>query len=354
MTIAPPENTTPVRDAHRFDEAALETWLRTNVSDFGPELVVRQFRGGQSNPTFWVGDGLRGYVLRKKPPGPILPSAHAVEREYEVIRALRDTDVPVARAVALCTDADVIGTPFYLMEHLTGRIFFDPRLPGLPMADQRALYEELAKALAAIHRVDVNAVGLGQYGKVGGYVARQTKRWVGQYEATTTGDVPSMNAIIRYLGDHAPSTDETALSHGDFRMDNVIFHATENRPLAVIDWELSTLGHPLADLAYTCMLYDVTVPGVGGLAGLDPATCGVPSEREFIATYERHLGRRVPMDDFAYFKAFSLFRLAAIAQGVYKRSQLGNASSENAAMYGAAVGALSTVACRLVGIDAKG
>jgi len=353
MSQSPPDNTTPVRDAHRFDEEKLFGWLRANVASFGASLVVRQFKGGQSNPTFWLGDGVRGYVLRKKPPGPILPSAHAVEREYQVIHALRSTNVPVAEALALCTDESVIGTPFYVMAHLEGRIFFDPKLPGLEKSEQRAIYDELARTLAAIHSVDVDAVGLSEFGKKGGYVARQFKRWVGQYEATKTADVPAMDALIRYLGDNIPANDETSLAHGDFRADNVIFDPSSPRALAVIDWELSTLGHPLADLAYLCMLYDVTVPGVGGLAGLDFTTTGVPTEREFIACYESALGRTVPMDDFAYFKAFSLFRLAAIAQGVFKRSQLGNASSENAAMYGAAVTVLSGIGCKLVGIAAR-
>lgn len=351
MSTTPPENTSNVREAHRFDEVSLEQWLRANIEGFGASLTIRQFRGGQSNPTFWLGDGARGYVLRKKPPGDILPSAHAVEREYRVIRALRDTDVPVAHAYALCEDPSVIGTPFYVMEHLQGRIFFDPRLEGLPKAEQRAIYEELTRVLAAIHRVDIDAVGLSDFGKKGEYVQRQLKRWIGQYEATRTTPIPPMDAIIAHLTTHVPASDETTLAHGDFRLDNVIFHPTEPRALAVIDWELSTLGHPLADLAYMCMLYDVTIPGLGGLRDLDPETCGVPSEREVITRYAELLGRESGIADFAYFKAFSLFRLAAIAQGVFRRSQLGNASSENAGQFGAAVWELSRVACRLVEIS---
>ncbi len=350
MSVSPPSNTTEVREAHRFDEAALAAWLRANVPDFGTEFLVRQFRGGQSNPTFWLTDGVRGYVLRKKPPGPILPSAHAVEREYKVIRALAGTDVPVPRAYALCEDPSVIGTPFYVMEHLEGRIFFDPRLPGLPKEEQRALYEEMVRVLAAIHRVDVDAVGLGDYGKRGEYVARQVKRWAQQYEASRTATIPPMEALLAWLPANVPSSDETTLAHGDFRIDNLIFHPTEPRALAVLDWELSTLGHPLADVAYTCMLYDVTVPGLGGLQNLDPEVCGIPSERELVERYRKLTGRAEGIPDFAYFKAFSLFRLAAIAQGVFRRSQLGNASSENAASFGAAVWALSRIACGLVGI----
>lgn len=351
MSVTPPSNTTEVREAHRFDEASLARWLRANVPDFGAELVVRQFRGGQSNPTFWLGDGVRGYVLRKKPPGPLLPSAHAVEREYKVMRALHGTDVPVARAYALCEDSAVIGTPFYVMEHLDGRIFFDPRLTGLPKQEQRALYEEMIRVLAAIHRIDVDRVGLGDYGKRGEYVPRQVKRWAQQYEASRTETIPPMEALLAWLPANVPASDETTLAHGDFRIDNLIFHPTEPRALAVLDWELSTLGHPLADLAYTCMLFDVTVPGLGGLQNLDPETSGIPTEQEIVAQYCELTGRSNGIPDFAYFKAFSLFRLAAILQGVFKRSQLGNASSENAAQFGVAVWDLSRIACGVVGIS---
>lgn len=349
MSIEPPKNTIETTSAHALDEVALEAWLRTNVPDFGSTLTVRKFKGGQSNPTYWLSDGERAYVLRKKPPGVLLPSAHAVEREYQVINALSATDVPVAKAYGLCEDTSVIGTPFYVMAHLPGRIFFDPRLPGLPREEQAALYEELVRVLAAIHRVDVDAVGLSGYGKKGEYIQRQVKRWVSQYEASRTDTIPSMDRLMAYLATNVPASDETTLAHGDFRIDNVIFHPTEPRALAVIDWELSTLGHPLADAAYLCMLYDVTIPGMGGLQGIDHTTSGVPSQDALIARYCALTGRE-SIPDWAYFKAFSLFRLAAIAQGVYRRSQLGNASSENAAAFGQAVWALSDVGCRLLGI----
>ena len=346
---APPDHTTPVRDAHRFDEAALEAWLNKHVPAFGGPLTVRQFRGGQSNPTFWLGDGTRSFVLRKQPPGKLLPSAHAVDREYRVMRALRDTDVPVAEMHALCTDPAVIGTSFYVMEHVEGRIFFDVRLQDVSREDRIVMYEQLADVLAKIHAVDVTAVGLSDYGKQGQYVERQVARWTQQYRASETSVIEPMEKLLAYLPAHVPADDRTTLAHGDYRLDNLIFHPTEPRVLAVIDWELSTLGHPLADLAYTCMLYDVAMPKIGGLLGVNFAETGIPTEREFVARYLATAGGE-PSADWAYFKAFSLFRLAAIAQGVFRRSQLGNASSENAVMFGAAVSALSAAGCRLLGL----
>ena len=346
----PPSHTTPVRDAHKFDEDALEAWLNANVDAFDGTLSVQQFRGGQSNPTFWLTDGRKAFVLRKQPPGELLPSAHAVDREYRVMHALRDTGVPTARMHALCEDTSVIGTKFYVMEHVDGRVFFDVRLLEEPKADRTAMYEQLADILAAIHDVDLKAVGLDDYGKHGEYVGRQVRRWTKQYRASETQTVPMMEKLLAYLPEHIPADDRTTLAHGDFRLDNIIFHPTEPRALAVIDWELSTLGHPMADLAYTCMLYDVALPKIGGLKGVDFEATGIPTEEAFIRRYLTARGQDPDAGnpDFAYFKAFSLFRLAAIAQGVYRRSQLGNASSEHAAMFGAAVGALSGVACGLL------
>ncbi len=346
--MKPPDNTREVRENHRFDEAQLRAWWSTAIGGTDG-LTVRQFKGGQSNPTFWVHDGERGYVLRKKPPGKLLPKAHMVEREHRIMSALADTGVPVAKTYALCEDANVIGTPFFVMEHLQGRIFWNVQLPGLEPAERTAIYEELARVLAALHQVDYGARGLGDYGREGGYVARQVKRWSGQYEASKTADVPSMDALIAYLPEHLPEDDVTTIAHGDYRLDNLIFHPTEPRALAVIDWELSTLGHPLADLAYTCMLYDVQLPNVGGLLGIDHDATGIPSEDAFIQRYLAHGGYSA-MSNWPYFKAFSLFRLAAIAQGVYKRSLDGNASSTNASMFGAAVPHLSKIACRLLNL----
>jgi len=345
-----PENTREVRDAHRFELAPLQAWWRDAI---GPTdgLTVRQFRGGQSNPTFWVHDGARSYVLRKKPPGKLLPKAHMVEREHRVITALKETDVPVANAWALCEDAAVIGTPFFVMDHVDGRIFWNVQLPKVETpAERSAIYEELARVLAAIHSVDLEAVGLDDYGRHGGYVERQVRRWSKQYEASKTKDVLEMNALLEYLPANMPDDDTTTLAHGDFRLDNLIFHPTEPRCLAVLDWELSTLGHPLADLAYTCMLYDVQLPNVGGLLGVDFDATGIPPEQAFVKRYEELSGRAVGVD-WPYFKAFGLFRLAAIAQGVYKRSLDGNASSPQASMFGAAVPHLAGIACKLLDLD---
>ena len=349
MPPAPPENAGPVRDAHCFDEAKLDAWMREHVDGYSGSLQVRQFKGGQSNPTFWLADQERQYALRKKPPGKLLQSAHMVDREYRVMHALRDTDVPTATMYALCEDDSVIGTSFFIMEYVQGRIFWNVQLPKLGPAERSAMYEELARVLAAIHSVDLEATGLSDYGRPDAYVARQVKRWSKQYLASQTADVAPMNTLMEWLPANIPGDEATTLVHGDYRLDNLIFHATEPRALAVIDWELSTLGHPLCDLAYTCMLYDVMLPKIGGLGGVDFEATGIPSEAAFVARYCELTGRDgVP--DLNYYKAFSLFRLAAIAQGVYKRSIDGNASSTEASMFGAAVPHLAGIACGLVGI----
>lgn len=323
--------------------------MAENVEGYTGGLQVRQFKGGQSNPTYWLADRECQYALRKKPPGKLLQSAHAVDREYRVMRALGDTDVPSATMYALCEDDSVIGTSFFVMEYVQGRIFWNVQLPELGPPERRAIYEELARVLAAIHSVDLGAVGLSDYGRPDAYVARQVKRWTKQYLASQTADVEPMNTLIDWLPANIPDDEATALVHGDYRLDNIIFHPSEPRALAVIDWELSTLGHPLSDLAYTCMLYDVMLPKIGGLAGVDFEKSGIPDEDSFVARYCELVGRDgVP--DLSYYKAFSVFRLAAIAQGVYKRSLDGNASSTEAAMFGAAVPHLAGIGCGLAEI----
>ena len=350
MPPVPPKNAGPVRDAHRFDEAKLDAWMAENVEGYSGGLQVCQFKGGQSNPTFWLADRERQYALRKKPPGKLLQSAHMVDREYRVMHALRDTDVPTAKMYALCEDDSVIGTAFFVMEFVQGRIFWNVQLPDTEPGERRAIYEELARVLAAIHRVDLEATGLSDYGRPDAYVARQVKRWTKQYLASQTSDIEAMNNLIDWLPANIPDDEATALVHGDYRLDNIIFHPSEPRALAVIDWELSTLGHPLSDLAYTCMLYDVMLPKIGGLAGVDFDATGIPREGDFVARYCELVGRDgVP--DLDYYKAFSIFRLAAIAQGVYKRSLDGNASSTEAAMFGAAVPHLAGIGCGLAGLE---
>jgi aminoglycoside phosphotransferase (APT) family kinase protein len=354
MPLTPPPNTREPREAHTLDAEALGRWLAANVpgaGDAGPP-AVRQFKGGQSNPTYWVGAGELPLVLRKKPPGKLLPSAHAVEREYRVMRALRGTDVPVPEALALCEDASVIGTPFFVMRYVPGRIFWDPTLAELPSSDaRRGVYREYVRVLAAIHRVEPAAVGLGDYGKVGGFVARQVERWSKQYEASRTGEVRAMEALMKWLPAHLPRRDETTLVHGDYRIDNLMYDADGAKVLAVVDWELSTLGDPLSDLAYACMGYHLNLPGRGGLAGVDLAALGIPDERETVAEYCRLTGRDGGIDEWPYYMAFGIFRLAAIAQGVYKRSLQGNASSEDASGYGAAVTMLAELACSIAKVE---
>lgn len=351
MRPEPPKSAGPVRDAHKIDEAALDAWMAENVEGYAGELEVRQFKGGQSNPTYWLSDRERAYALRKKPPGKLLKSAHMVDREFRAMSSLRDTDVPTARMHALCEDDSVIGTSFFVMEFVEGRIFWNVQLPKLEPAERGLIYEELARVLAAVHSVDLEATGLADYGRADAYVARQISRWSKQYAASETKDIPSMNRLIEWLPENMPSDEATTLVHGDFRLDNIIFHPSEPRALAVIDWELSTLGHPLCDLAYVCMLYDIVLPRIGGLAGVDFEATGIPDEATFVARYCALTGREGGIPDFSYYKAFSLFRLAAIAQGVYKRSIDGNASSADAAMAGAAVPLLAGIACSLVGIS---
>lgn len=322
-------------------------------------MTIRQFEGGQSNPTYWVGvEGVAGgapgeieLVVRKKPPGDLLPSAHAVEREYRIMKALQGTGVPVPHALGLCDDASVIGTPFFVMKYVNGRIFWDPTVPELATnAARAAVYREYVDALAALHAVDYAKVGLGDYGKVGGYVGRQVDRWSKQYEASRTDTVAAMEALMAFVRSKTPASDETTLIHGDYRIDNLMYSFdAEPRAIAIIDWELSTLGHPVSDLAYACMGYHLNLPGRGGLAGVDVASLGIPNEQEMVDAYCAKTGRG-RIDDWPYFMAFGIFRLAAIAQGVFKRSLQGNASSDNASSYGAAVTMLAELGCSIAGI----
>ena len=322
--------TRPVAPALAFDAERLAAWMRANVDESTGTLEVTQFKGGQSNPTYLVVSGTRRYALRRKPPGKLLPSAHAIDREYRVMTALAKTDVPVPKTYVLCEDAEVIGTPFFLCDYVEGRVIWDPTLPGLTNEQRAEHYVELNRVIAALHKVDYQAVGLGDYGKPGNYLARQIDRWSRQYRASETETIAAMDEIIEWLPKNVPPGEETAIVHGDYRIDNVIFHPTQPRILAVLDWELSTLGHPLADFAYHCMTWRMPEGAHGrGLAGVDVAALGIPGEREYVARYCRLTGRE-SIAHFEYYLAYNMFRLAAILQGVKARALQGNASSAEA------------------------
>ncbi|MDX9845292.1 MAG: phosphotransferase [Aquabacterium sp.] len=344
--------TRPVSPQHAFDEGKLAAYIRAHVADFSGALQVAQFKGGQSNPTFLVQAGSQQYVLRRKPPGVLLPSAHAVDREFKVISALAGTDVPVAKAHALCQDPEVIGTDFYLMDYVQGRIFWDPKLPDVAAQDRPALYDELNRVIAALHRVDYQAVGLGDYGKPGEYLARQVARWTKQYRAAETERIEAVENLIEWLPAHLPAGDETAIVHGDYRFDNVIFHPTEPRILAVLDWELSTLGHPLVDFAYHCMTWRMdgsTGRGLGDLTPEQMAQMMIPAESDYVKRYCERTGRDgIPERDWSYYMVFNLFRLTGILQGVMKRALQGNASSAEAIATGKRAKPLAEQAWRMV------
>lgn len=325
--------TIDIREAHRFDVARLADYCHSAVDGFDGPLEVRQFSGGQSNPTFLLTTPKKRYVMRKKPPGTLLASAHQVDREYRVMRALHETDVPVPTMRALCMDVEVVGTEFYIMDHLNGRVFRDPQLPELSAAERSAVYDEMNANLARLHQVDYKAIGLEDFGRPGNYYERQIARWIKQYRAAETETVEPMEALISYLPDHIPADDATSIAHGDYRLENTMFHPTEPKMIAVLDWELSTIGHPLADLAYNCMLYHFNSPSQGTIMGLDYAKSGIPSEMDYVAAYCRRTGRD-DIEDWDFYLSFSIFRLASITQGVYKRGLDGNASSSKAAGYG--------------------
>jgi aminoglycoside phosphotransferase (APT) family kinase protein len=320
---------------HRIDEQALWTYLERELRGFAGPATLKQFQGGQSNPTYLIATPSRKFVLRKKPPGKLLPSAHLVEREYRVLRALPGTGVPVPDARILCEDTSVIGTAFYVMDHVEGRVITSVTLPQLTPAERTAIYADYARIGAKLHSVDYRACGLADFGKPEGYVARQLDRWTRQYVAAKTEENADMERLIAWLGAHLPTRDETAIVHGDYRIGNTILHPTEPRIIAVLDWELATLGHPISDLAYACMYYRIppSADGSGGLAGADLAALGIPDEREFVGMYCRHAGRD-RIDDWPFFLAFSYFRMAAITQGVYARGLQGNAADQRAIRYG--------------------
>ena len=334
-----------------LDTAVLSTYLESHVKGFQGPLTVEKFSGGQSNPTFRVDAASGQYVLRRQPPGKLLKSAHAVDREYRVIAALQNTNVPVASVYHLCEDTAVIGSMFYLMEYCRGTVFWNPAVPEITDNRYRsAMYDEMNRVMAAIHSVDLETAGLSDYGKPGNYFERQYSRWSSQYQASEMQENLAMNQLIAWLGKNMPPDDgRVSLVHGDYRLDNLMFHPEKAEVIAVLDWELSTLGHPFADLAYQCM--HLRMPsGVGsldGLQGVDRVEFGIPSEQEYIASYCQRMGLK-QIDHWEFYLAFSFFRLAAILQGVAKRATQGNASNKKAATLGTYVDPLARMALQII------
>lgn len=339
--------TIEVRETHRFDVRALERYMERHVEGFAGPVVVRQFEGGQSNPTYYVQAGPRAYVLRRKPPGRLLPSAHLIEREYRILSALAKTDIPVPRTRALCEDPGVIGTPFYMMDYVPGRVLRDPRMPGARPDERAAIVADMIEVLARLHQVDWQAIGLADFGRPGNYFARQIHRWTGQYRASETETIASMERLIGWLPEHIPAGDETTIVHGDFRLANVIVHPSEPRIAGVIDWELSTLGHPLADLAYNCLPFRLAGETFEGLLGEDLARLGIPDEHACVAMYCRHTGR-AGIPQWEFYLAFAMFRLAAILQGILGRVRAGTATDPNAHARGAMARPLADAAWTIV------
>lgn len=340
------DTTTEVRAGMAFDVPRLEAWLALHVEGFSGPLTVRQFRGGQSNPTYLLATPARRYVLRRKPPGQLLASAHAVDREYRVLTALRaHSAVPVARTWALCTDDAVIGSWFYVMDHVDGRVFWDGTLPELPREARRGYYDAALAALASLHRVDPAAAGLEDYGRASGYLPRQIERWAKQYHADeAAGRVESMDRLIEWLPRHLPAVEPPpAIVHGDYRLDNVMFDPAAPRVLAILDWELSTLGDPVADFAYYLMSWRMPALSKTGLAGCDFAALGIPTEAEHVATYCRLTGRE-SLPDLDFYVAFCMYRLAGIFHGIRGRVLRGTAVSARAREYAANVEAIADLA----------
>jgi aminoglycoside phosphotransferase (APT) family kinase protein len=337
--------TTPPRAGFELDSARLESYLREHVEGFRGPLELQQFSGGQSNPTYLIVTPERRYVLRRKPPGQLLTSAHAVDREYRVITALaRHSDVPVARTFALCTDDSIIGTWFYVMEHVEGRIFWDAAFLDVPLAERRNYFGEMNAVIARLHQVDYIAAGLADFGRPSGYFARQIARWSKQYqEDTAAGRIEAMDRVIEWLSAHIPPGEEASIVHGDYRCDNLIFHRTEPRILAILDWELATIGHPLADFGYHLMIYRMPPTSVTGLAGRDLAALDIPSEAEYVEAYCRRTGREgIPHLDF--YIAFNFFRLAGIFHGIRGRVLRGTAVNARAREYAKRVESIAELA----------
>jgi aminoglycoside phosphotransferase (APT) family kinase protein len=339
--------TSEVREVHRFDVAALDRWMQDNVRDYAGPVEVQQFKGGQSNPTYKLITPGRAYVMRRKPPGQLLKSAHAVDREYRVITALHGAGFPVAETFGLCTDDSVIGTWFYVMECVEGRVIWDGTFPDVPTAGRRAYFDAMNATIAQLHTLDPAALGLEDFGKPGNYFARQIGRWSKQYlEDEAAGRVPAMDRLVEWLPANIPPGDEVAIVHGDYRCDNMIFHATEPRVLAVLDWELSTLGHPLADFSYHLMMYRMPPTGTVGLVDCDLAAMNIPTEAEYVESYCRRVGRDAAdvTANMDFFISYNMFRLAAIVHGIRGRVVRGTASNAHARAMSATVEPLAELA----------
>ena len=319
---------------------ALAHYLQTQGLTGNGPLTLSPLSGGQSNPTFRLSTGERHYVLRKKPPGQLIASAHAIDREYRVMKALQGSSVPVPRMFAYCEDESIVGTPFYLMEFLEGRVLVDQSLPGMAPSERGAIYREMNRVIAALHRVDYEAAGLASYGKPGNYFARQITRWSRQCRESTLPVNDAMQKLMEWLPEHIPAGDETTLVHGDYRLDNLVYHPTEARVIGVLDWELSTLGHPLADLSYQCMAWHIAPALWRGIAGLDLAALGIPSEAEYVAMYAKATGRD-PAEHWEFYLAYNLFRMAAILHGIAQRAADGNAAADDAVETGRKAGPLA-------------
>ncbi len=349
------QGTKPVAATHAFDTTALQTYLQTQLPGFAGPLSVEQFKGGQSNPTYRLVTPQASYVMRSKP-GPaakLLPSAHAIEREFRVMGALAGSQVPVPKMLLLCEDESIIGRAFYIMECVQGRVLWDQSLPGMTREQRAAIYDEMNRVIAALHKLDVTALGLADYGRPGNYFDRQISRWTKQYQASVTGPNEAMDRLIEWLPQHIPPSarDEAMVSvvHGDFRLDNLMFHASEPRVLAVLDWELSTIGHPLADFSYHCMSWHIPPGTFRGIGGLDHAALGIPPEADYIRRYCERSGRGTPealKADWNFYLAYNMFRLAAILQGIAKRVEAGTAASEQARQSGAGARPLADMGWR--------
>lgn len=326
--------TTAVRPEHRIDQAALEAWMQANVEGYQGPLTIDQFKGGQSNPTYRLQTPGRNYVLRRKPPGVLLKGAHAVEREARVMNALGTVGFPVPRIYGLCTDDSVISSWFFVMDMVEGRVFWDASFADVPRKARAQYMDAMNATLAALHQIDYAAIGLGDYGRPGGYVKRQIERWSKQYlEDDLAGRYPAMDQLVQWLPKHLPDTEDVAITHGDFRADNMIFHPTEPRVLAVLDWELSTLGDPLADFAYHAMMFRMPPDILGGIGGLDLQAAGLPDEQAYVRAYCERTGR-AGISDLDFYIVFNMFRFAAILHGIKGRVLRGTAASADAEAMG--------------------